>query len=134
MVLTYFFYIYTFLKYLIYFCFTYFSIPKNEVKRNKWLSIVPIKGKIYDHAKICSLHFKPEDYDPDKGHLLKNCSVAKISAYFTKFICSISSNYWINYLLENELLLYEELIFKQIKNKYLLALPINICKYVCRRF
>ncbi|XP_045509102.1 uncharacterized protein LOC123704708 [Colias croceus] len=48
------------------------SFPKNEVKRKKWLSIVPIKGKMYQHARICSLHFKPEDYDPGKKFLLKN--------------------------------------------------------------
>ncbi|CAG4974670.1 unnamed protein product [Colias eurytheme] len=48
------------------------GFPKNEVKRKKWLSIVPIKGKMYQHAKICSLHFKPEDYEPGNKFLLKN--------------------------------------------------------------
>ncbi|CAG4974675.1 unnamed protein product [Colias eurytheme] len=62
------------------------SFPKNEVKKNKWLSIVPIKGKMYQHARICSLHFKPEDYDRGKKFLLKN-----VVPFYLPHPCNCSS-------------------------------------------
>lgn len=64
---------------------------------------MPIKGKIYEHAKICSLHFKPEDYDPDKGHLLKNAIPVYLSH---SCYCASTVDKVINYIINHYRVVY----------------------------
>ncbi|RVE51729.1 hypothetical protein evm_003532 [Chilo suppressalis] len=49
------------------------SFPTDPSRRSAWLGKIQIKGSFYNSAKICSEHFKSEDYDPERpGFLLKN--------------------------------------------------------------
>ncbi|KAF9406661.1 hypothetical protein HW555_013040 [Spodoptera exigua] len=77
--------------------------PKDSEKRQKWWSVIPLKGKFYESAKICSLHFKPENYDPLRPKRLLNSAVPvdsvqlcscgnNVMASTTPFKCSASSN------------------------------------------
>ncbi|RVE41330.1 hypothetical protein evm_014016 [Chilo suppressalis] len=49
------------------------SFPTDPSRRSAWLAKIQIKGMFYNSARICSEHFKSEDYDPERpGFLLKN--------------------------------------------------------------
>ncbi|KAH9628816.1 hypothetical protein HF086_004976 [Spodoptera exigua] len=77
--------------------------PKDSEKRQKWWSVIPLKGKFYESAKICSLHFKPENYDPLRPKRLLNSAVPvdsvqlcscgnNVMACKTPFKCLVSPN------------------------------------------
>ncbi|XP_065304036.1 uncharacterized protein [Dermacentor albipictus] len=45
---------------------TYHCVPRTEPLRSKWLSVVPLLqllGKEPKNRVVCSLHFRPEDYE-----------------------------------------------------------------------
>ena len=37
--------------------------PKNEFQREKWIAACSLENKNTKNARICSLHFKPSDYE-----------------------------------------------------------------------
>ncbi|XP_075555830.1 uncharacterized protein LOC142588192 [Dermacentor variabilis] len=56
---------------------TYHSVPRSEPLRSKWLSAVPLRqwdGKKPKNFVVCSLHFRPEDYECN-GNVSKSCGV-----------------------------------------------------------
>ena len=55
--------------------------PKRDPDlRQKWLDIVPLKGsKVSEHTRICSLHFKREDYKPGSSDTNSTRNQAKKS-------------------------------------------------------
>lgn len=41
----------------------YYSFPKNEEMRHKWLSSIHVKQKITKNSVVCSRHFEPSCFD-----------------------------------------------------------------------
>nr|XP_050028131.1 uncharacterized protein LOC126523572 isoform X2 [Dermacentor andersoni] len=56
---------------------TYHCVPTNEPLRSKWLSAIPLPQRVGKEPKnriVCSLHFRPDDYEFN-ADLLKSCGV-----------------------------------------------------------
>ncbi|XP_059056042.1 uncharacterized protein LOC131849928 [Achroia grisella] len=51
------------------------NFPPEQKLRDLWLSKLQIKGKYYNSARVCSLHFKQSDYYPDNLRRLRKSAV-----------------------------------------------------------
>lgn len=84
----------------------HFSFPKDPIRRATWLALIPLKGKFYESARICSLHFKPTDRDVDRSgrlsktanpyYLPKKCDHDPIQVrIFLRFCITYSIGYFV---------------------------------------
>ena len=66
-------------------------IPKEDLKRSKWLKVIPRKnGLIEEFApqsadlRVCSEHFESTDFDPDPKLVRKRLKYEAVPSKFSK--------------------------------------------------
>lgn len=82
---------YSWVRFLL--LYYYYSFPKNEEMRQKWLSNIHVKQKITKNSVVCSYHFEPSCfYTANSRQLLKANAIPTIPPVVRIFYYVLHNN------------------------------------------